>query len=381
MIYLDNAATSYPKPRGVVREMEKSLFRYGGNPGRGSHRLSREAAHTVFTCRQTAAEMFGASDPSRVVFCSNTTAAVNTALFGLLQKGDHLLISDMEHNAVWRTAEHLRREGIIEYDVFPTMAKDPAATPSRICGKMARLLRPNTRMVMVNHASNICSYIAPVREIGGFCRRRGIMLGVDGAQSAGHIPIDIKEMNIDVLCLPGHKGLEGPQGSGMLILGEEITPRPLLYGGSGFASLEGEMPLELPERLEAGTLSTPAIAGLWRGMLEIGKMGIDTVRHHEIALGEQLKEGLAGMEKVRLYGAHHKGGVVLFTVENMASDTVARLLDEKGFCLRAGFHCAALAHKTLGTPSEGAVRASVGPYNTPLHIDLFLEAMEDICKE
>ncbi len=381
MIYLDHAATSFPKPHRVVREMEKCLSRYGGNPGRGAHLLSRTAAETVFRCRETGARLFSLKDPLRLVFTENATMALNIAIQGLLRKGDHVLISDMEHNAVWRPIEAMQRAGIISYDTYPSMACDREMTSTRICAGIARRLRSNTRMVIACHSSNICSYTAPIKEIGAFCHRHGLLFLVDGAQSAGHIPIHMEEDQIDALCLPGHKGLLGPQGSGMLLLGEGICPRPLLFGGSGYASLEPQMPRELPERLEAGTLPTPAIAGLLRGMEEVERVGLDHIRNHQVTLGKQLTDGLQRLPGIHLYAPHHPGGVVLFSIDGKSADQLGKALDEKGFCVRTGFHCAPLAHKTLQTPPDGAVRVSVGASNIPLHIDLFLEAMEEIVKQ
>lgn len=378
MIYFDNAATSFPKPRRVVEEQMRCMQFYGGNPGRGSHALAMAAAEKIYECREELASFFGSPNPENIIFTMNTTMALNTAIKGLLRRGDHVLISNMEHNAVFRPIYKLARDGVIHYDVFDTFPNLSVRPPEMICASILEKLHPNTRMLVCAHASNICSATLPLREIGALCRKKGILFVVDAAQSAGHLPINMTEMQIDALCAPGHKGLWGPQGCGILALGEGIVADTLMEGGSGYNSLEGNMPEDAPERYEAGTLPTPAIAGLLEGVREVKRLGIDYIHTHESALTKRLCERLMAMPKVTLYAPHHTGGVLLFSLQDLSSDHVGAFLNERGFCVRTGFHCAALAHATLGTPPSGAVRVSPSLFNTTTQIDAFAENLKEL---
>ncbi len=378
MIYLDNAATSFPKPRRVAEEQLRCMQIYGGNPGRGSHALALAAAEKIYECREELASFFGSSNPENVIFTMNTTMALNTAIKGLLRHGDHVLISDMEHNAVFRPIYKLARDGVITYNVFETFPTNPTRSAEMICASILEKLRPNTRMLICAHASNICSATLPLTEIGALCRKKGILFVVDAAQSAGHLPIDMTKMQIDALCIPGHKGLWGPQGCGALILGEGIVADTLMEGGSGYNSLEGNMPEEAPERYEAGTLPTPAIAGLLEGIREVNRLGIDYIHSHECALTSRFCERLSVMPKATLYVPERKGSISLFSLQDISSDRVGAFLNERGFCVRTGFHCAALAHATLGTPPSGAVRVSPSLFNTTAQIDALCDALKEL---
>ena len=381
MIYLDNAATSFPKPPSVANEVFKCLTDYSGNAGRGAHSLSLAAANKVFECRTELAEFFGATDADRVFFVQNTTQGINTVIKGILKNGDHVIISDMEHNAVYRPIFKLAAEGKITYDVFKTFTADPRHGYARICASLESLIRPNTRMVFCIHSSNICSVTLPIAEISKVCRRHGVLLCVDGAQSAGHIPIDITRLGIDALCVPGHKGLYGPQGSGAVILGKDMVLDTLIEGGNGVDSLEPEMTLISPERYEAGTLPLPAITGLCEGVKELKKRGVVECAERSSELCRMLCDRLACMSDVELYVPQYHGCVALFNVRDIPCETVAAALDERGICVRAGLHCAPLAHKTLGTDKIGAVRVSFGIYNTISDINEFCRALYDIVKE
>ncbi len=378
MIYFDNAATSFPKPHRVAEEQLRCMQIYGGNPGRGSHALALAAAEKIYECREEIASFFGCHNPEKVIFTMNTTMALNTAIKGLLRRGDHVLISDMEHNAVFRPIYKLARDGIITYDVFETFPTNPSRTVEMICASVLEKLRPNTRMLICAHASNICSATLPLRQIGALCRKKGILFVVDAAQSAGHLPIDMVQMQIDALCAPGHKGLWGPQGCGILVLGDGIVADTLIEGGSGYNSLEGNMPEEAPERYEAGTLPTPAIAGLLEGVREVKRFGLSHIHTHESALISRLGEHLSSMPKVTLYAPHHKGGVLLFSLSDLSADRTGAFLNERGFCVRTGFHCAALAHATLGTPPSGAIRVSPSLFNTVAQIDAFADTVKEL---
>jgi cysteine desulfurase family protein len=378
MIYLDNAATSFPKPRRVCEEQMRCMQYYCGNPGRGAHALSMAAAEKIYECREEAASFFGSSHPENVIFTLNTTMSLNLAIKGLLHRGDHVLISDMEHNAVWRPVELLSQRGIITYDVFSTYDPTRQRSAAEICGAILEKLRANTRMLICAHASNICSASLPLAEIGALCRKKDILFVVDAAQSAGHLPIDVEGMQIDALCVPGHKGLLGPQGTGILLLADGLRAQTLIEGGSGYHSLEAAMPQDSPERYEAGTLPTPAIAGLLEGIREVRRCGIDAIHTHESALCNRLAARLATIDGITLYAPHHRGSVLLFNLDGIPSERVAKELDARGFCVRAGFHCAALAHRTMGTPPTGAIRLSPSLSNTVEHVDALAEAVAQI---
>ncbi|MBR2019469.1 MAG: aminotransferase class V-fold PLP-dependent enzyme [Clostridia bacterium] len=379
MVYLDNAATSFPKPSAVLYEQERCMRDYCGNPGRGSHALALAAAEKIYECRTEIADFFGGAGAENVVFTMNTTMALNMAIKGLLHRGDHVLISDMEHNAVFRPIYKLAREGLITYDVFPTMTLDPCRSAETICRGIEARIRPNTRMLICAHASNICSAVLPIEAIGALCRKHGIFFVVDAAQSAGHLPIHVGQMGIDALCAPGHKGLLGPQGSGFLLWGEDVVADTLLEGGSGFRSLEGTMPDEAPERYEAGTLPTPAIAGLCEGIRTVRRLGLSNMERHEREINRYLASMLSQIPEITLYAPMHRGSILLFHADGISADRMGYELDQRGFCVRAGYHCSALGHATLRTPVGGAVRVSPGFYNTHAHIEAFAKAVSEIC--
>ena len=380
MIYLDNAATSFPKPSSVSREMVRCMQKYCGNPGRGSHALSLAAAEKVYECRAELAALMNAGNAENVVFTLNATMALNMAIKGLIRDGDHVLISDMEHNAVLRPVHRLAADGRITYDVFPTYPTDPSRSPAEICAAIRQRIRPNTRLLVCAHASNICSAALPLDAIGALCHEHGILFVVDASQSAGHLPIDVGQMQIDALCLPGHKGLFGPPGTGALLLGDGIRPDTLLEGGSGYNSRDPFMPDDAPERYEAGTLPTAALAGLCEGIREIRRQGVATIREHERILVSLLKERLLECDRITLYASHHSGGILLFNVDGIPADGVGQLLNERGFCVRSGLHCAPLAHATLLTPPSGAVRVSPALFNTAAQINAFADCVSELLK-
>lgn len=378
LIYLDNAATSFPKPSSVVDSVRDCLLYDSGNAGRGSHILAMRAAERVYECRERLAAFFEADGAEQVCFTLNTTEALNIAIKGLLRRGDHVLISDMEHNAVYRPIYKLWSEGRIEYDVFSSLANEEKRTPSAICAEIAKRMRRNTRMLVCTGASNICSLTMPLEEIGDLCRKNGIIFVVDGAQCAGHIPISMKKMKIDALCIPSHKGLLGAQGCGALILGKGITPNGICEGGNGIASLSGVMEGEIPERLEAGTLPLPAIAGLCEGIRIVEELGIDAIEYHEKKLFSIAAERIGNMRGTKIFCPHHKGSVLTFSLDGYGSEQVADILSRDGICVRAGFHCCALGHKTLGSDGSGGVRVSFGVHNSSKDVDRLVESLAAI---
>lgn len=382
LIYLDNAATSHPKPHAVYSEVNRCLRSYCGNPGRGSHPMALAAARIIYDCRTRLANLLDAPRVEGIVFTLNATYALNLMLKGLLQAGDHLLISDIEHNAVWRPVEQMARLGGISYDIFPSMLESEdergRRTPTRICARIAALIKPNTRAVLCTHQSNICSATLPLAEIGAFCRRHGLLFLVDASQSAGHLPIDMRAMCIDGLCAPAHKGLLGIQGCGFAVFGEGLVPDTLIEGGSGYASLEPTMPSELPERTEAGTLPTPAIAGLSAGLDYVHSVGLDEIAAHERTLFRALRERLETLDGYHIFLPEYEGSTLMFVRDGVPPDRIGTYLSEHGICVRTGYHCAALAHRTLHTPDGGGVRVSFGPFNTLRDVDALYNALRQM---
>lgn len=377
MVYLDNAATTFPKPARVCDETYRCMREYCGNPGRGAHPMAMAAANKVYECRERLSAFFGASGAEYVIMTPNATGALNLAIKGLIpsercacvREKIHLVISDLEHNSVLRPVERLCRDGLADYSVFATGAARGGAEADEILAEISRHICRRTRAVICTAASNICSVRLPLGEIGGLCRRRGLTFIVDGAQGSGHFPINIGEMGIDALALPGHKGLYGPQGSGALILGGNYLPAPLLEGGSGSASFDAEMPSEPPERYEAGTLNVPAAAGLSAGLEFLNSVGLEAVARREEALFQYALERLGGIRGVKIYAPTACGPVLGFNLSDISPDGVANALGKGGICVRGGYHCAPLAHRTLGSDKQGSVRMSFGCFNTRADID------------
>ncbi|MBQ3182129.1 MAG: aminotransferase class V-fold PLP-dependent enzyme, partial [Clostridia bacterium] len=373
-----NGATTYPKPESVYREVNRCMTDYCGNPGRGGHSMSLAAGKAVYDCRCLVAELFSC-EPENVVFTLNTTYALNMAIKGIARTGDHIIISNMEHNSVLRPVITTG----CDYDVFDAMG-----STEWVIRDILSKLTPRTRMIVCTHKSNVCPVRLPIRAIGELCRQRGLCFIVDAAQSAGVYPIDVRECHIDALCFAGHKSLYGIQGAGGVIFssrykGESARKlHTLVEGGSGIASLEEYMPALLPERLEAGTLPTPAIAGLSQGIRAITEVGINHIREHEISLYRRTRERLSNHDRIEVYCPEiGYGETILFNIENMSSTMVADKLDREGICVRAGFHCAPLAHKHLGTGDSGAVRVSFGAFNTAEEVDIFCDVLNRIIKE
>lgn len=380
MIYLDNAATTFPKPVTVPREMYKCMTEYCGNAGRSGHSLSLMAANKIYECRCRLSELFGVSDPSKIIFTQNTTHALNLVIKGLLGEGEHAIISDMEHNSVLRPIQKLADRKIISYSLFNSRTLDEKRNPTLICSQIARLIQKNTKMVICNHSSNICSASLPIAQIGDFCHRHGILFVVDAAQSAGVLPLNVEKMKIDALCVPAHKGLYGPQGCGFVALGENVTPDTLLEGGSGTNSLEAVMPDASPERYEAGTLATPAIAGLCEGVKFVGRIGVEAIREYECELYKYTLEQLRNIKGVKIYADNYVGSTMLLNIDGHNSEELSRKLNEAQICTRGGYHCAPLAHKVLGTFDEGGLRVSFGIFNKKMQIDLLAKELNEISK-
>ena len=379
IIYFDNAATSFPKPAQVYNEVRSCMLYSGGNAGRGSHRLSMAAAQKIFDCRELAASLVGCDSPERVAFTMNTTYALNVAIKGLLKFGDRVIISDLEHNAVYRPICALVKERGIKYDVFDTMThKD---RDDDICDNIKKLIKKETKMLICTCSSNICSRVLPIEKIGKLCHDKGLIFVVDGAQGAGHINIDMTKMHIDILCVPSHKGLYGPQGCGMIIFGDGVDCRTLIEGGNGYDSLSFDMGDSLPERFEAGTLPAPIISGLAEGIKSVMDVGIEQISSYERSLNARALEMLENTNGIHVYAPQHCGSVLSFNMDGIGSEKLAAELDRYGICVRGGYHCAALAHKTIGTANGGSVRLSFGRYNKMYELEAFWKVLKRIRSE
>ena len=375
-IYLDNAATSFPKPSQVTEAVEKTLRLNAANPGRGGHQLSLQAGRLVMECRETVARFFGVRDAARIAFTANATEAINLGLFGTLQPGDRVVTTSMEHNAVVRPLRALSDCGVavVRVTADPLGVVDPEAV-KQACAT-------GTRLLVMNHCSNVTGTLQAIDELGPWCRKHGIIFMVDAAQSAGIFPIHVEEMAIDLLAVPGHKSLLGPPGTGFLYVRPGLDLRPLLYGGTGNFSQSSTQPEEMPERLESGTLNTIGLAGLKAGIEFLEATGLDQVRSHEQELLGRLIDGLSCLDRVTLYGplgtARH-GGALSFNLKNLDPSMLGFRLDrEYGICCRVGLHCAPEAHGTIGTFPEGTVRLSPGYFNTVEDIDKTLQAIREI---
>lgn len=334
--------------------------------------MALSASSKIYECREELSGFFGLGIPENVVFTQNTTHSLNLVIKGLLKSGDHVIISDMEHNSVLRPILKLQKERGIRYDVFRTHPHES------IINEVKRLIRRNTRLLVCTHCPNISSTVLPIEEIGVLCRSHGILFVVDAAQSAGHIPINIKKMNIDALCLPGHKGLYGIQGCGAALLGENVVLDTLTEGGNGINSLDGFMPTLPPERYESGTLPTPSIAALCEGLKEIQKIGLDKIRNDEEKLWHYAYERLMSLDSLTVYEPNHAGSVLTFNINGIPADRVAAQLGKMDICVRGGYHCSALGHRTLGTSRSGAVRLGFGIFNTQYDVDALTDALRRI---
>lgn len=381
-LYLDNAATSWPKPVGVAKAMVHFLNDVGANPGRSGHRLSLDSARIVYQTRESLARLFGVADCLRIVFGQNITDSINLALYGSLQAGDHVITTSMEHNAVMRPLRVLEKRGV-NLSVIPCGA-DGTLDPQQI--EQAILL--NTKLVVINHASNVCGTILPVRQIGQIVRQHNLMLLVDAAQSAGVLPIDMQADCIDLLAFTGHKSLYGPMGTGGLVLGERVDPaklQPLRQGGTGSRSEMEIQPEFLPDRYECGTPNAVGLAGLSAALEWVEAKGLANIRLHEKRLCQMLIDGLIDTPGVILFGprdAELQTATIGFNIVGMEPSTVAiKLEDEYKILCRVGLHCAPAAHRTLGTFPDGCVRFGLGAFITEEQVEHAVLAVRKMAKE
>jgi len=379
MIYLDNAATTWPKPQQVVDAIQDVLMRKGGNAGRGGHGAAMQMARLIYQTRQDLCDLFGTDDPTRVVFTQNATHALNQALFGLLQPGDHVITSSIEHNAVARPLWALKQKGIEVSEVpgIPGREFDLEAYD--------RAFKTNTKLVVTLHASNVTGTLLPVKEIGQIAHEHNTYYLLDAAQTAGVFPIDVRRQSVDLLAFPGHKGLLGPQGTGGLIVRPRIRLEPLIYGGTGSLSEEDRQPDFLPDALESGTLNAVGITGLGAGVRYILNEGMDRIRVREQVLCRKLWNGLKEIQGVKLYGSdmvERRSPIVAFNIGDMDSVEASFRLEERaGVIARAGLHCAAHAHRMFGTLEQGVVRFSPSHFTSEEEIETTLQAVKELAEE
>ena len=378
MIYLDNAATTRPKPPGVAEAVAKAMNAYG-NSGRGAHADALSAARAVYDVRQHLADWFGCLRPDHVVFTPNSTAALNIAISGLLQPGDHVISTDWEHNSVLRPLYRLRERGM-GLDFLPANSLGQLDYT-----RLEQLLRPNTKAVVCTHASNLTGDLAAIGRVGTFAHNHGLLFILDASQTAGAFPIDMSAQRIDVVCFTGHKGLLGPQGTGGLCVGEGVDIRPCLVGGTGVQSFLETQPEEWPTRLEAGTLNSHGIAGLGAALDYLEARGPNTVRLHECGLARRFYEAVCKIPGVTVYGdfvQKERAPIVTLNIGQYDSALVSDELAERfGVATRPGAHCAPRLHRALGTTEQGAVRFSWSWANTEAETDAAAEAVRVLAAE
>ena len=372
MIYFDSAATSFQKPASVAAAMWEALASMS-SPGRGGYPAAARAADTAFQCRSELAEMFGLKNPEQVVFTLNATHALNIAIKSLVPPGGRAVVSGYEHNAVTRPLEALGAKIAV--------AAAPLFDSKAVTDAFDRLVVPGTDVVVCSHVSNVFGFIQPVEEIAAICRSRGVPFIVDASQSAGVLPLDMEALGAAFVAMPGHKGLYGPQGIGALLCREDVLTRPLLEGGTGSQSIQQRMPDFLPDRLEAGTLNMPGIAGLLAGIRYVRRGGLEKILAHEKHLAQLAVPGPETLPGLRLFvspGLRNQTGVLSLTAEGVDVENMGSALAERGIAVRAGIHCAPYAHRTVGTLDTGTVRISFSDFNTPEEVARLLRAVQGV---
>ncbi len=379
MIYLDNAASSWPKAPGVAEAVAACIEHVAANPGRGSHRMAVEASRILFDTRKATAKLMGIRNPNDIAFALNTTAALNLAIKGFVKPGDHVICTSVEHNSVRRPLEYLRTKHQVQLTYVQADAR------GRIeIDHVKRSIQSNTSLLIVNHSSNLLGSIIPLEELRELTRAAGIRMLVDAAQTAGILPLRNDKLELDMIAFPGHKGLLGPQGTGGLYIAPDVELEPLLHGGTGSQSEKVEQPSVRPDRYESGTPNTPGIAGLLKGVSYVLNETVETIHTKEWALVQRLMEGIARLDRVRVLGpdlGEDRTGIVAFTMDHVDSSEVAFILDQHyEIAVRSGYHCTPLAHETAGTSERGAVRASVGYFTTEEEVDRMIEAVAEISR-
>ena len=378
MIYLDNAATTFPKPEAVYNAMMDCMKNYCANPGRAGHKLAMKAAREIYDTRENIAKLFNIDNPMNIVFTNNATDSLNLAIKGVVNKGDHIITTSMEHNSVIRPIKALEKVGventIVQCDEQGFLNIDD----------LEKSIKPNTKLIVTTHASNVCGTLIDIKSISEIANKHNILYLIDVSQTVGVYDIDLKDIKADMLAAPGHKGLLGPQGTGILYIREGLNISILKEGGTGSRSEDLFQPDLFPDKYESGTHNTPGIVGLNEGVKFIFKEGIDKIKEHEEELCKYMLERLEEVPNIKIYGpkdANKRASVISINIGNMDSGEITFLLDsEYNIATRSGIHCAPLAHKTLGTLEQGAVRFSIGYFNTKEEIDKAVAALKEIAK-
>ena len=371
MIYLDNAATTFPKPKCVIKAAKECIEEYCGNPGRSSHRLSLKTSERIFEAREQISAFLGVSSPENVVFTQNATHALNLAIKTTVKPNSHILISDIEHNSVLRPVHSLKNKIGVKYSIFESKGNLEENISSKIT--------PNTKYIVSSLASNVLGREIPIKELSRISKKFGLSLITDASQLIGHKKINLSETPCDVLCAPAHKALFGIQGAGFCVFMDKLERDTIFEGGSGNDSKNLLMPEFLPERFEAGTLSSPAIISLLAGIEFINEVGIDAIEEKILLLTEKYAEVIHSVKNAVLY--EYGNGVISFNISNTPAENIAKELDKHGICTRSGLHCSPLAHKTAGTLNIGTVRISLSYLNTKREIDCFYKRLKEIAKK
>jgi cysteine desulfurase family protein len=377
IIYFDNAATSWPKPENVYKAAENYLRNGGANPGRSGHTRSIHADRLVFETRERAASFLGAGEPEEIVFTLNATDSLNMAIKGVLEQGDHVIYTSLEHNSVLRPLGSLRRNGVITTTMISCDSSGCLNTKD-----VERAIKPNTKLIVCTHASNVIGTVLPVEEISSLAWKKGIIFLLDAAQTAGSIPLNLQEIKPHLAAFTGHKGLLGPPGVGLLYVRKGVNIKPWREGGTGSRSEEDRQPEIMPDYLEAGTMNTPGLAGLNEGLKFIEKTGISLIAEHESILVRKLREGLKEIKRVKVFNTktdHQSVAVVSFIVEGIDSGELGYVLEQAyGILCRTGLHCAPCAHHTISTFPQGTVRFSLGYFNQEEEVEHALMAIREI---
>lgn len=381
MIYLDNAATTYPKPRAVTESVCRSFSEYGANPGRAGHDMAMRTSAQIYNCREKAAEFFGMSAPENVIFTPNCTTAVNIVLKGFLKYGDHVVVSDLEHNAVMRPLFELMKTRGIKYTAAHVCENNDDETVLNF----KKSLNENTKLIFCSHASNVFGLVLPIKRLSQLAHRNNILFGVDAAQSAGVLPINMIEDEIDFLCVPGHKGLYGPMGTGMLLLKNDIPLRSFVDGGTGSLSAKLSQPDFLPDRFESGTGNTSGIIGLSSGISFVKGQGLRQIYEHEMTLMRFAYLELQKVDGIILYTGNPKFGshvpLISFNINEMHSEETAKFLCDDEIAVRAGLHCAPCAHSAFGTLQSGTVRVCPSIYTCKSDIKHLIKSIGKIANQ
>ena len=378
MIYFDNGATTFPKPKSVVNAVNYAITKIGANPGRGGHNMAMKASEVLFECRNNAATLFDIDNSENIIITNNCTTALNTVIKGILKSGDHAVISSYEHNAVVRPLEFLKNRGV-EYSI----AQVDYADNEKTVDNFRKAFKENTRLVICTHASNVFGIRLPIERIAALCKLNGILFCVDAAQTAGLIPIYLKNSDIDYLCTAGHKGLYGPMGTGLLIINSKVIPESLIQGGTGSLSAQVNQPEILPDKFESGTHNLIGIAGLNEGIKYVMKKTPQVIFDYEIRLARNLYDRLFRLKDIELYTKKPDNNgfvpVISFNLKNIDSEKTAQILNDRfNIAVRAGLHCAPLAHKCFGTLEKGTVRAVISSFTTQSEVNYLVNSISQI---